>query len=337
MTRKTVNTQIMTLVNFPVVKVVPTAPGPSQKKELSPGVSVCYQRKCKLKRERCFLCHSIVFCKTCNKCPKCCLNLPVGARLQNFLETCLDLGASLKVVQILKEGYTLPFHIRPNLTRSPTVITCYANPHSNLHLFEALHQLIDKNTVELVQNQKSLGFFNQLFLVPQPNNKWRPILVLSKLNQFLKEEKFKIETPETIRTSLQQGEWVTSIDFKDAYFHIPIQEQSRKYMRFHIQGRSYQFQGTAIRTIHSSNGVYGCNKGGEVDAHAKGYKDPPVSRRLVGENQIPLCLSPTYTEVSRNMEGPMLAGEFGKIGADVLPSGGLLNSSLSSPTSEQVC
>ena len=32
---------------------------------------------------------------------------------------------------------------------------------------------------------------------------------------------------------------VTSIDFKDAYFHIPIQEQSRKY---HIQGRTYQFK-----------------------------------------------------------------------------------------------
>ena len=45
-----------------------------------------------------------------------------------------------------------------------------------------------------------------------------------------------------IRTSLQQGEWVTSINFRDAYFHIPIQEQSRKYMRFHIQGRSYQFK-----------------------------------------------------------------------------------------------
>ena len=34
-------------------------------------------------------------------------------------------------------------------------------------------------------------------------------------------------------------EWVTSIDFKDAYFHIPI--QSRKYLRFHIQGRTYQY------------------------------------------------------------------------------------------------
>ena len=37
-------------------------------------------------------------------------------------------------------------------------------------------------------------------------------------------------------------EWVTSIDFKDAYFHIPIQEQSRKYSRFHVQGKIYQFK-----------------------------------------------------------------------------------------------
>ena len=51
-----------------------------------------------------------------------------------------------------------------------------------------------------------------------------------------------METPTTIKTSLQAGEWVTSIDFKDAYFHIPIHSQSRKYMRFHTQGRSYQFK-----------------------------------------------------------------------------------------------
>ena len=169
-------------------------------------------------------------------------NLPVGARLQNFWQTWLDLGASPKVVQILKEDYPLPFRIRPKLTRSPTVISRYVNPHRNSYLMEALHQLIDKNAVELVQNQTSLGFFNRLFLVPKLNNKWRPILDLSKLNLFIKVEKFKMETPETIRTSLQQGEWVTSIDFKDAYIHIPIQEQSRKYLRFHVQGQTYQFK-----------------------------------------------------------------------------------------------
>ena len=66
---------------------------------------------------------------------------------------------------------------------------------------EALHALMQKNAVELVRTQKSLGFFNRIFLVPKPNNLWRPILDLSTLNKFLKTEKFKVETPETIRTS----------------------------------------------------------------------------------------------------------------------------------------
>ena len=109
-------------------------------------------------------------------------------------------------------------------------------------MLEALHQLMHKNTVELVHNQRSLGFFNWLFLVPKPSHKWRPILDLSNLNQFLKVQKFSMEIQETIRTSLQQGEWVTSIDFKDAYFYIPIQEQSRKYLRFHVQGKTYQLR-----------------------------------------------------------------------------------------------
>ena len=169
-------------------------------------------------------------------------NLPVGARLQNFWQTWFDQGADPKEVQILKEGYTLPFRIRPRLTKSPTVVSCDVNPYRNSYLLEALHQLIAKNAVELVRHQTSLGFFNRLFLVPKPNNKWRPILDLSKLDLFLKAEKFKMETLETIRTSLQQGEWVTSIDFRDTYFHIPIQEQSRKYLRFHVQGQTYQFK-----------------------------------------------------------------------------------------------
>ena len=75
-------------------------------------------------------------------------NLPVGARLQNFWKNWLDLGAGPRVVQILKEGYTLPFRIRPNLSRTPTVINCYSNPHRDLKLLEALHQLMAKNAIE---------------------------------------------------------------------------------------------------------------------------------------------------------------------------------------------
>ena len=47
---------------------------------------------------------------------------------------------------------------------------------------------------------------------------------------FLKTQSFKMETPETIRTSLQAGEWVTSIDFKDHTFTYRF-SQCRKYMQ----------------------------------------------------------------------------------------------------------
>ena len=140
----------------------------------------------------------------------------VRASLMLFWKSWEALGAGPKVVQMLKEGYTLPFQTTSNLTKSPTIISCYVHPHRDLYLLEALHQLTNKNAVELVKNEESLGFYYQLFLVPKPNNKWRPMLDLSNLNKFLKAEKFKMETPEMIRTSLQTGEWATSIDFKDA-------------------------------------------------------------------------------------------------------------------------
>ena len=240
-TRKTMKTFFN--VKLDVVHSIHTAPGHSQKNEISPGAAGCYFKKSKLKSVKSVSCVTpLSHVNPVINAPNVVSNLPVGARLQNFWKKWLDLGAGPRVVQILKEGYTLPFRIRPNLSRIPTVISCYGNPHRNLKLLEALHQLMYKNAIELVRKQASLGFFNRLFLVPKPNNKWRPILDLSNLNPFLKTEKFKMETPETIRTSLQKGEWVTSIDFKDAYFHIPIQEQSRKYLRFHIQGQTYQFK-----------------------------------------------------------------------------------------------
>ena len=176
--------------------------------------------------------------------PHAVIDPPLGARLHQCWEKWEALGLSPKVVTTLREGYTLPFRFRPNLTRSPMVISNYHNSAKQSFLLEALYQLINKNAFEPVENQNSLGFYNRLFLVPKPNNLWRPVLdlSLSTLNTFLNTESFKMETPETIRTSQQAGEWVTSIDFKDAYFHIPIHSQSRKYMRFHLQDRSYQFK-----------------------------------------------------------------------------------------------
>ena len=144
-----------------VVNCVHSPPGRSQKKEVSPGAADCYGKERKLKYVKSVSSVIQLSCvQSVTNVRHAALTLPVGARLQNFWQIWLDLGAGPKVVQILKEGYTLPFRICPKLSRYPIIVSCYVNPHRNSYLLEALHQLIEKNAVELVQNQKSLGFLN---------------------------------------------------------------------------------------------------------------------------------------------------------------------------------
>ena len=307
--------ETLNFASFHVVKSVPSVPGHSQKRELSPGAADCQiSRNYKLKYVNSVSCVTQLYSvQPVVNAPNVAQNLPVGARLQSFWKTWLDLGAGPKVVQILREGYPLPFRIRPQLTRSPSVISRYVNPHRNSYLLEALHQLIDKNAVERVRNPKSLGFFNRLFLVPKPNNKWRPILDLSKLNLFLKVEKFKMEIPETIRTSLQQGEWVTSVDFKDAYFHIPIQEQSRKYLRFHVQGRTYQFKTLPFGLSTAPMEFNVLAKEVKLMAIHRGIRiHQYLDDWLVRARSHQICL-PTHPNPGQNVPGPRLAGEFREI------------------------
>ena len=159
----------------------------------------------------------------------------------SFWQVWQNMGLNPWVVSILKEGYTLPFKQRPLLTRFPLIQSGYSSPTKNMYLKEALLSLMSKLVVEKVVVKSSLAFYNRLFLVPKPNRKWRPILDLSRLNLFLSTGTFKMKTPETIRLSLKTREWVTSLDFSDAYFHIPIAQRSRKYLRFFLFNQTFQF------------------------------------------------------------------------------------------------
>ena len=50
-----------------------------------------------------------------------------------------------------------------------------------------------------------------------------------------------METPRSILGALQQGQWLTSLDLKDAYFHIGVNPADRRYLRFYHNGTAWQF------------------------------------------------------------------------------------------------
>ena len=224
-------------VNFHVATPAVTVNGQLQKKNVRPS-----QLKVEIKSVKGVLCvNQCLSAPIVRNALHVVKDPPVGGRLQKFWQVWLSLGSNPRVVSILKEGYSLPFKVRSPLSRSPVIVSHYADPVKSKNLKDSLQALIQKQAVEKVLVTSSLAFYNRLFLVPKPNKRWRPILDLSQLNLYLATASFKMETPETIRLSLQQGAWVTSLDFSDAYFHIPINPRSQKYLRFHLNNQSYQF------------------------------------------------------------------------------------------------
>ena len=148
---------------------------------------------------------------------------------------------SNKTLNIITNGYALPLISKPNLARVPLIHSGYKALQKDQALASCIQSLLSKNAIERVEKVKFLGFYSRLFLVPKPHQRWRPVIDLSRLNTFLLVERFTMETPESIRPSLIPGEWVSSIDLSDAYLHIPIHPNSRKYLRFCHKSQVFQF------------------------------------------------------------------------------------------------
>ena len=142
-------------------------------------------------------------------------------------------------------------------------------------------------------DQNSLGFYNRLFLVPKPNNRWRPILDLSTLNTFLNTELFKMETPrdnKNLHTARGVGHLHRLQGLASVFTSRPLQSPT-------------------LWSVHSTYGIHSGDQRGQTDGFTEGYKNPPVPRRVVGESHIPPNMSPAYTELGSPLPRTRLAGE----------------------------
>ena len=176
-----------------------------------------------------------------------------------------------------KGSYTLPFRFRPNLTRSPTVISSYANPHKNHNLLQALYQLLNKNAVEPVENQNSLGFYNRLFLVPKPNNRWRPVLDPSTLNTFLNTVVQNGDPRDN--TNLPSGRGVGNLHrFQGRILPYTNSQSVQEVHAFSHPGSLLPIQSPTLWPVHSTLGVHSGGHRGQIDGFTERYKNPPVPR-----------------------------------------------------------
>ena len=241
--------------------------------------------------EQCFVCKSMSFCPKCHKCTLCCQRSTCGRPSATVWQVWLSLGSNPRVVSILREGYQLPFKERPPLARFPVIVSGSSNPSQNKSLNEALHSLGQKQTIEKVSVQSSLGFYNRLFLVPKPNGKWRPILDLSQLNLYLAPATFKMETPGGATGGV--GHFA---GFQRRLFSHPHKPQVAKISRVPLKRSDLSVHSTSLWPVDGSVGVHKGGQGGKTHGSIERYSDPPIPRRLITESPMPGNLPTSYAD-----------------------------------------
>ena len=137
----------------------------------------------------------------------------------------------------LAVGYRIPFRRAPTLSKEPIPYLAYS-PGSirGKTLEEEVRSLLEEGAIELAP-LPSPGYYSRLFVVLKASGSWRPVIDLSLLNT-----SFKMETLQSVLLSVRPGDWMVSLDLKDAYLQVPMHPESRKFLRFMACGKVYQFK-----------------------------------------------------------------------------------------------
>lgn len=102
-------------------------------------------------------------------------------------------------------------------------------------------ELLEKQAISRVPlGQENEGFYSHYFLVRKKTGTMGPILDLSLFNRAIIERPFCMLTVKQVFKWYARGDWLTSIDLKEMYFHVPVIPEHRNFLRFSFWGSQYQ-------------------------------------------------------------------------------------------------
>ncbi|KAI2653767.1 Transposon Ty3-G Gag-Pol polyprotein [Labeo rohita] len=150
-------------------------------------------------------------------------------------------NVSAWVLRTVEKGHAIQFGAPP--PPFDRVFPTLVGPKQALVMEQEVETLLRKEAIEVVPpHARESGFYSRYFIVPKKDGGLRPIIDLRRLNHSVMKLKFKMLTVKQVVSQIRSEDWFVTIDLKDAYFHVSILPQHRKFLRFAFRGEAYQYR-----------------------------------------------------------------------------------------------
>ena len=114
------------------------------------------------------------------------------------------------------------------------------SPKEETFVSNEITKLLQKGVISISKHEIN-EFISPIFLVPKDNDSFRMILNLRALNENMPFIHFKMDTFASVVNLLRPGCFMCSVDIKDAYYTVPINQNHKKYLKFKFKGMLYNF------------------------------------------------------------------------------------------------
>ena len=164
-------------------------------------------------------------------------NYFIGGQLKHYYEHWEKITQDEVILGFVK-GVKLYFLETPTQYVVPREINCSTLQKEKID--KEIQKFLEKKII-IPACHSDGEFISQIFPRDKKSGDVRIVLNLSRLNEVVKYEHFKMEGLGYALSLMTKGCFFGSIDLKDAYFTVAIDSTFRKFLRFSWRGSLYEF------------------------------------------------------------------------------------------------
>jgi len=163
---------------------------------------------------------------------------PLYPRLTRAIEEWRKITSDIFVLNVIRYGFVLP--LREDADPSPLLRPPFCQRPFDQAAKDEVAAQVQLGAIALATTTTSVAL-SPLFPVPKgPGKPPRLVWDGREVNRLLAEPPwFPLDGIHEAMTLLRPGDWMSKVDIKSAFSHVPVHPASRRWLGFHVEGTTY--------------------------------------------------------------------------------------------------